>query len=239
MLILPAIDLIDGNCVRLYQGDYGQVTKYSEDPVATAQSFVDGGAEWLHIVDLDGAKAGQPRNLEVIRKIAAEVNVKIELGGGITSTEHLEAASAAGVARVILGSALVRDPDFAKEALKLGESVVCGLDARDGKVAVGGWLETSTADLIEFAQELESFGARRFIVTDIATDGALQGPNFELMQRFLNGVSVPVIASGGVAELTDISGLRQLSPAPEGVIVGKALYENRFTLPEAIAAGRI
>lgn len=239
MLILPAIDLIDGNCVRLFQGDYGQVTKYSDDPAATAQFFVDGGAEWLHVVDLDGAKAGQPKNLEVIRKIAGEVNVKIELGGGITSSKHLDAALAAGVSRVILGSALVRDPEFAKEALKLGQSVVCGLDARDGKVAVGGWLETSTADLIEFAQELETYGASRFIVTDIATDGALQGPNFDLMQRFLNGVSVPVIASGGVAVLEDICGLARLTPAPEGVIVGKALYENRFTLTEAISAGRI
>jgi len=234
MLILPAIDILNGACVRLVQGDFARATEYSADPVEVARQFARDGARWLHVVDLDGARTGNPVHLEIIQKITTATSLNVELGGGITSRDALLAALDAGVKRVILGSALVKDRAFAEWALQRGDQVVCGLDARDGKVAVSGWLEGSDEEVIPFAQKLTELGARRFIVTDIATDGALKGPNLELMQAFAMQVSGALIASGGVSNLEDLSALRRISPPIEGVIVGKALYEGRFTMKDAL-----
>lgn len=235
MLILPAIDLIEGRCVRLVQGDYEKQTTYSDDPVEVAARFESQGATWLHLVDLDGAKAGSPVNLEVAKRIVAETSLKVEFGGGIKTEASLHQVLEAGVTRAILGSALVKDKSFTKSALKLGDRVVCGLDARDRKIAITGWLETSEDDVIEFGRWLEGEGAVRFILTDIARDGMLNGPNLVLLRDFLGAVSVPVIQSGGISGPHDILDLASLDlPQPEGVIVGKALYEGRLTVAEAI-----
>jgi phosphoribosylformimino-5-aminoimidazole carboxamide ribotide isomerase len=239
MTILPAIDLLDGQCVRLEQGDFSRKTSYSNDPVAVSRSFAAEGASWVHIVDLDGAKQGKPVHLNIIQMIVKSSPVRIELGGGITSRDAMQAALDAGVNRVILGSALIRDRAFADWALQRGDQVVCGLDARNGRISVGGWTEDSTVELLPFAKELVAAGARRFIVTDIATDGALQGPNLELMQEFSRAIPAALIASGGVSTLDDIAALKQISPPIEGVIVGKALYEQRFTLRQALMTASV
>jgi len=237
MLIIPAIDLIDGRCVRLTHGDYARRTDYNLDPLDVARQFADEGAEWLHVVDLDGAKAGEPVNLDVVRRIAGLGILKVEFGGGLRHRGAVDVALAAGVSRVVLGTALVRDWDLAVSLFgDIPDQVVAGIDTRDGKVAVHGWLEGGEADGLELAQQLVGIGCRRIITTDIATDGAFTGPNVPWLRAMAEAVPVPVIASGGVAALSDLSLLARELPQLEGVIVGKAIYEGRLTVKGAIEA---
>ena len=239
MIILPAIDLKDGRCVRLYQGDYTQVTTYDADPVRVAQRWQAAGASWLHLVDLDGATAGQPVNVDVIRRIRAGTTLHIELGGGMRSLVHMQQMLDLGIERVILGTVALTDRGLLMEALAhWDERVVVGLDARDGLVAVAGWRETSHVEATALAAELSARGVRRFIYTDIARDGALQGPNLEAlraMQAALPGRDDrpgKLIASGGVSSLADLHSLAALGI--EGAIVGKALYTGAVDLATAL-----
>ena len=238
MLIFPAIDLRGGKCVRLVQGDYGQETVYGDDPVAVARTFAEQGAEWIHVVDLDGAKAGRPSegHLALLRTIRDASGVAIEFGGGIKDEVGLHAALAAGAASGVLRSALVRDPAFAEDTFfSLGDQAVAGIDARDRKVAVGGWLETSTIDAVEMALRVKAMGARRIVLTDIGRDGMLTGPNLELLRETSEACGLPIVQSGGISSLEDLDALRALGPlAPEAVITGKAVYEGRFTVREAV-----
>ena len=239
MIVLPAIDLRGGKCVRLVQGDYGRETVYGDDPVAVALGFEEEGAEWIHVVDLDGAKAGRPDegHLDAIRAIRRVSDVKIEFGGGIKDEEGLVAALGAGATRVVLGSAIVRDPAFARRTfVRLADRAVAGIDARDRRVAVGGWLETSEIDAVEMAVRVRDMGARRIVLTDIARDGMLTGPNLDLLHETAEACGLPIVQSGGVSTLDDFDTLRTLGThAPEGVITGKAIYEGRFSVREALA----
>ncbi|MBX3119653.1 MAG: 1-(5-phosphoribosyl)-5-[(5-phosphoribosylamino)methylideneamino]imidazole-4-carboxamide isomerase [Fimbriimonadaceae bacterium] len=236
MLILPAIDILEGKCVRLTQGDYAQKTEYSDDPVAVAKGFADAGAQWIHIVDLDGAKAGCPVNLTVVERIAKETPAKIELGGGIRSLESARQILKSGIARVIFGTRIATDLEFVEHAFgELGNAAIAGVDARDGIVKVSGWTEGEDIELYAFLHQLDGLGVARFIVTDIATDGAMQGPNLSMLKRVCETVAGKVIASGGVSSVEDlraIDGLRL--PNLEGAIVGKAIYEGRIDLPNAL-----
>lgn len=236
MLIIPAIDLRGGRCVRLTQGDYGRETIYDLDPVEVAQRFAAEGAEIVHVVDLDGAKGGSPQNLEIVARIAAEGGLPVEFGGGVRSLETAHRALEAGVQRVVVGSKLVQDAELsARFFSELGDRVVAGIDAREGKVATIGWTETSEVTAVELAQRVEAAGCRRIILTDIARDGELKGPNLDLLRDVVSAVKIPVIASGGVAVVEDLAQLRAAFPAGvEGVIVGKAIYENRFTVAQAV-----
>lgn len=227
MMIFPAIDLLSGRCVRLVHGDYDQVTVYGE-PGEVAGRFADAGAAWIHVVDLDGAKAGHPINLKAVQEIAA-VGLPVQLGGGLRTLDDVQRVFNLGVQRVILGSVLVKDPAFAATCFtRFGDRVVAGIDARDGMVATQGWLETSTLTAGSLAQAMVQAGARRFVFTDIGRDGTLAGPNLEALAAFMAAAGVPVIASGGVSGPEDIDALRTLGP--EGVIVGKAIYEDRVDL---------
>ena len=224
--------------MRLVQGDYDQETVYGEDPVSVALGFEEHGAEWVHIVDLDGAKAGRPApaHLDAIRAIRSVSNVKIEFGGGMKDEEGLIDALQAGVTRVVLGSAIVKDPAFARRTfVRLADRAVAGIDARDRKVAVHGWLQTSEIDAVEMAVRVRDMGARRIVLTDIARDGMLTGPNLDLLREVYEACGLPIVQSGGIASLGDLDDLQALGEAkPEGVITGKAIYEGRFTVAEAI-----
>lgn len=235
MLIFPAIDILGGRCVRLSQGDYGQVKQYGEDPAEMAASFADAGAEWIHVVDLDAAKSGEPVNFAVLARLARTVRLPVQIGGGVRTLEYAERLLGAGFARVIVGTKLVQNLELAKTLFQvLGDRVVAGIDSKSGMVAVHGWTETSTLNAVEFAQKLQSLGCQRVIATDVATDGMLLGPNLELMKSYVASLSIPVIASGGVASLEDIFALKALGT--EGAIVGKAIYEGRFSVGEALVA---
>lgn len=238
MLIIPAIDLRGGRCVRLTQGDYGRETIYDLDPVDVAQRFAAEGAEIVHVVDLDGAKSGSPANLEIVARIAREGGLPVEFGGGVRTLETARRVLDHGVQRVVVGSKLVQDAELSAQFFaELGEQVVAGIDAREGKVATIGWTETSEVTAVELALRVETAGCRRIILTDIARDGELKGPNLDLLRDVVAAVKIPVIASGGVAVVRDLELLRQAFPAGvEGVIVGKAIYENRFTVAQAVAA---
>lgn len=236
MLIIPAIDLRGGKCVRLSQGDFARETVYSEDPGQIAESFLRAGAKWVHVVDLDGARTGTPQNLNAIRAITAHHPLHVEFGGGVRSLDTIETLLGLGVRQVVIGTAIVRDPELAREAFHAFPSeMVAGLDARDGKLSVSGWESDEGGDVIETAKRLSDLGAERFIVTDIATDGMLTGPNLDLMQRFAKEVKGALVASGGVGSLEDLRALAALDPAPSGAIVGRAIYEGRFSLAEALA----
>jgi phosphoribosylformimino-5-aminoimidazole carboxamide ribotide isomerase len=233
MLIIPAIDIREGRCVRLIQGDYSQQRSYDADPVSTARSFIDDGAEIVHVVDLDGAKAGEPQNWETLEAIARVA--PIEVGGGVRTLDTAMRLLDLGVRRVVVGSKLVQDELLAAEFFKqLGDKVVAGIDARGGMVAVHGWTEQSEIPATELAQRVARQGASRIILTDIARDGMLQGPNLQLLHQVMRTVSIPVVASGGIGSLLHIQELRMASPPPEGVIVGRALYESNFTLKQAL-----
>lgn len=239
MIVLPAIDLRGGKCVRLVQGDYDQEKVYGDDPVSVALSFEEAGATWIHVVDLDGAKAGRPSegHLAVLQEIRKVSSIQIEFGGGIKDEEGLVQALRAGASRVVLGSAIVKDPAFARRTfVRLGDRAVAGIDARDGRVAVHGWLETSEIDAVEMSVRVRSMGARRIVLTDIARDGMLTGPNLNLLREVHQACGLPIVQSGGVSSLEDLDALKALGPqAPEGVITGKAIYEGRFTVREAVA----
>ena len=236
MILFPAIDIKDGQCVRLYQGDYSQMTVYASDPVEVAQRWQAAGASWLHVVDLDGAKEGHPVNMNLIARICRETTLHVEVGGGLRSLEHVERALAAGAERVILGTAVLTDHALLNQALqRWGERVVVGLDAREGLVAISGWRETSNVKATELARELSAAGVRRFIYTDIARDAAMQGPNLAALRSMLaalQGSPTTLIASGGVSSLEDLQRLAELEV--EGAIIGKALYVGAIDLAEAV-----
>ncbi|MEO7019009.1 MAG: 1-(5-phosphoribosyl)-5-[(5-phosphoribosylamino)methylideneamino]imidazole-4-carboxamide isomerase [Ktedonobacteraceae bacterium] len=236
MILLPAIDLKDGQCVRLYQGDYAQVTTYANDPVEVARRWQEAGASWLHVVDLDGAAAGRPVNSELIARMCQETTLKIEVGGGLRTLEQIERVLALGVERVILGTVVLTNRALLDLALqRWGQRIVVGLDARDGLVAIRGWRETSNVTATALARELSAAGVHRLIYTDIATDGAMQGPNLAALQEMLDtlhGSETSLIASGGISSLADVQTLARL--AVEGAIIGKALYTGAIDLTEAV-----
>ncbi len=234
----PAIDLRDGKCVRLYQGDYGQETVYGDDPVAQARAFESAGAPWIHVVDLDAARTGEPVNRAVIADIAAGVAVPVQTGGGIRSMAAAETLFEAGVARVVVGTAALEDPAFVRELAAIFP-VTVGLDARGRDVAVRGWLEGSGADLLDLAKAFEDAGVAALVVTEISRDGTLEGPDLLGLSQVLAATSIPVIASGGVGTLAHLTALSQLQSAGRalaGAIVGRALYEGQFTAEDAVAA---
>ncbi len=237
MYLLPAIDLKNGECVRLERGDMDKATVFSSHPAERAKSFARQGAEWIHVVDLDGAFAGHPVNVDAVEDILKAVDVKIELGGGIRSVESVRKWLDKGVSRVILGTAALRDPDFVKKACDLFPNrIAVGIDARDGKVAVEGWAETSEITDVELARRFEDVGVEAIVYTDISRDGVLLGPNLEATAAVAQSTSVPVIVSGGVSSLDDIRACRALAEKNvAGVIAGRAIYDGRFTAAEAIA----
>ena len=236
MLILPAIDILSGNCVRLFQGDYNKETVYSDTPSLMGRQWEQAGAEYIHLVDLDGAREGKPINLSVIKEICNTVSVPCELGGGIRTTKDAELVFNAGVSRIILGTAACDNKSLVVELIqKYGpEKIVIGIDAKNGKVAVKGWLEDSGIDALELAFRLAEQGIKRFIYTDIARDGALIGPNFKATIDFCDAVpGCNVIASGGVGTVEHVKELKTMSEKKtnlEGVIIGKALYDGRIKL---------
>ena len=233
MLIFPAIDLYAGKAVRLYKGDYAQMTVYSEDPPALAADFAARGARCLHLVDLEGARDGGTPNLETVRRIVSGSSLFTELGGGVRSMAVLERYLNAGVDRVILGTAAVSDPAFLREALRsFGEAVAVGVDIRDGFVAIKGWTEKSALEPFAFCGELQALGVRTLICTDVSRDGAMQGANRELYRALAERFSMDIIASGGVSSLEDVRALRALGLY--GAIIGKAYYTGAIDLREAI-----
>lgn len=234
MEIYPAIDLVGGRAVRLTQGDYEQMTVYDADPVTRARGFAAAGARYLHAVDLDGAKNGQTANLETIRQLVEDGSLKVEVGGGIRDEERIRAYLDMGVWRVILGTVAVKNPAFVRDmAEKYGEKIVVGVDARDGRVAVNGWLEKTELETVEFCRWLAASGVKTLIVTDIARDGLLAGTNLELYRELVQIPGLDVVASGGVTYPDEINRLAQIGVA--GVIVGKALYTGRLDLADIIA----
>ncbi|MBI4847753.1 MAG: 1-(5-phosphoribosyl)-5-[(5-phosphoribosylamino)methylideneamino]imidazole-4-carboxamide isomerase [Nitrospirae bacterium] len=234
MIVIPAIDLKDGKCVRLLQGKKEEVTVYSDDPAAMAKQWVGLGAELLHIVDLDGAFTGEQKNLEEIKVIRKAIDIPIEVGGGIRSLERMETLISLGVDSVIIGTSAAKNPDMIKKACeKFPGKVFVGIDAKDGMVAIRGWEEVTEFHAIEFAKKMQDDGAAGIIYTDIERDGMLSGPNLEAMAKMVSSVSVPVIASGGVAKINDIKNLMQIKNL-WGVITGKALYAGTVDLKEAI-----
>lgn len=238
MIVIPAIDLKDGKCVRLFQGDLERATVYGDDPVAMAERWQREGAEWLHVVDLDGAIRGAPAHLEMLAAIAAKLSIPIEFGGGIRSREGARAAFAAGAARVILGTVALESPGLLEEiAHEFPGRVYVALDARDGRVATRGWTETSSVTAEEAARRCERSGAAGILFTDIARDGTGRGVNVTATAALAEAVRLPVIASGGVASLDDVRALRAVQEKGViAVIVGKALYTGAVRLGEAIAA---
>lgn len=238
MQLFPAIDLLDGRAVRLYQGDYDRETIYNDDPVAQAQLFAAEGAQWIHVVDLDAARTGAPRNREVIAAIAAAVDVPIQTGGGVRSVQAADALFDAGVARVVIGTAALEEPELVA-ALARRVPVAVGLDARGREVAVRGWEQGSGRDLLDVARGFADVGVEALIVTEIGRDGTLEGPDLDGLGEVLEATELPVIASGGVgtiADLVALDGLRSAGRRLSGAIVGRALYEGAFTLRGALDA---
>jgi phosphoribosylformimino-5-aminoimidazole carboxamide ribotide isomerase len=235
MEVIPAIDLKGGRCVRLYQGDYGRETVYSEDPVGMASHWQSLGAPRLHLVDLDGAAKGEPCHLALIGRIAAAVKIPVQVGGGIRSMETIRRLLDLGVQRVILGTAAAEDPDLVREACRqFGQAIIVGVDARDGYVATRGWLQKTTVTASEMVRQMAGLGAKRLICTDILRDGTLTQPNFAVIAELVAKPGVAIIASGGVASIEHITRLGRLGV--EGVIVGRALYTGDVKLEEALAA---
>ena len=238
MVILPAIDIKDGNCVRLYKGDFSTVHKVAENPVETALKFEKHGAQWIHMVDLDGAKDGHRVNSEVFLSVRRAVSVKIELGGGIRDMDTVDFYMENGIDRVILGSAAVNDPDFIRRAVeKYGDKVAVGIDAKYGKVMAQGWLDESETDYIELAQKMEKIGVKNIIFTDISKDGMLKGPNFEQLKALKSSVNCNITASGGISSVEDLERLRQLDVY--GAICGKSIYSGKIDLKEAVKLARV
>jgi phosphoribosylformimino-5-aminoimidazole carboxamide ribotide isomerase len=237
VILFPAIDLKDGRCVRLIQGDMDQATIFNDDPGAQGAAFEDQGFEWLHVVDLDGAFAGRPMNAGAVDAILSRVSIPVQLGGGIRDMKTVEGWLAKGVARIIIGTAAVRDPGFVREAARLHPGrIAVGIDAKDGRVAVEGWAQTSTMTAEDLGLRFEDAGVAAIVYTDIARDGILKGLNIPMTLALANAVSIPVIASGGLASLADIE--RLLEPdcvRLAGAITGRALYDGRIDPAEALA----
>ena len=233
MLVLPAIDIKDGNCVRLYRGDYSTAHKVAESAVETAKSFEAAGAGYIHMVDLDGAKDGKRINSDLILNVRKNVDVKIEVGGGIRSIDSVEFYLENGIDRVILGSAAIKDPDFVKEAVKKYPSqIAVSIDALNGMVSADGWTDTSEVNFITLAKQMEDIGVQYIIFTDISKDGMLSGPNLTMLDELKSSVNCNIIASGGVANLKDIVNLTDLDIY--GAITGKAIYTGDLDLQQAI-----
>lgn len=235
--LIPAIDMMDGKCVRLVQGKFDQATVFADDPAQMARKWVDLGAKRLHLVDLNGSRRGAPQELEAIKRIIAAVDVPVQLGGGIRSLEIAKEMLDLGVDRVILGTSAALDAHLAESIFReLGESAILGVDARDGFVAVKGWEELTSENAIDFARRMQSIGARRVIYTDISRDGMMGGANIDAMKRMAEALDIPVIASGGVSTIDDIIQLKALaSVGIEGAILGKALYTGALSLDEALS----
>jgi len=233
MEIIPAIDIRDGKCVRLYQGDYNQETVFNENPVTAALAWYSQGARWLHIVDLDGAVSGEPQNMEVVEEIIKESNLSIELGGGIRQKEVAEKLLNHGVSRIILGTAAIENRELVKKLCQqFGEAIVVSLDARDGKIAIHGWQKNTVVEALELSREMVDAGASRLIYTDIKRDGTLTEPNFDMISRLLTEAKVPLIVAGGISREEHLRKLKQLGV--EGAIIGKALYTGDIDLGEAL-----
>lgn len=244
MDLYPAIDLRDGHCVRLHQGDFAAETVYDDDPVAVARAFAEAGARWIHVVDLDAARTGEPANLAVVERIAATVGCAVEVGGGVRSPAAAAALLDVGVDRVIVGTAAVEQPELVDElCVRHPGRVAVGLDARGREVAVRGWVAGSGADLLDLARRFEDAGVAALVVTEIARDGTMTGPDLAQLQAVLEVTATPVVASGGVGGLADLEALAGLTVAGPGgavrrlagVIAGRAIYEGRFTVAEALA----
>ncbi len=238
MEIIPAIDILDGKCVRLYQGDYAQAQTFDENPVSVARQWAAEGATRLHLVDLDGAKAGQSVNLAVIDAIVRAVDIPVQVGGGLRSLENVATLLKTGVQRAILGTVAVEQPELVAQLCQhYPGQIVVGIDARDGWVATKGWLETSQVRAVELASRMAAQGISAIIYTDIHRDGTLQGPNLDALRELASAVTVPVIASGGVSSVTDLLSLSALEPSGvTGAIVGRALYTGDVSLKEALRA---
>ena len=240
MILFPAIDLKEGRCVRLVQGDMAQAVVFNDDPAAQAATFEAQGFSWLHVVDLDGAFAGAPMNAAAVDAILARIKLPVQLGGGIREMKTVEAWLAKGVSRVIIGTAAVRDPAFVREAARLHPGkIAVGIDAKDGRVAVEGWAQTSSMTAEELGRRFEDAGVAAIIYTDIARDGILKGLNIEMTLALASAVSIPVIASGGLASIEDVHRLLQPDCAMlAGAITGRALYDGRIDPTAALAAIR-
>ena len=234
MIILPAIDLLGGKCVRLRQGRYDDVTIYNDDPLSQAQSFKDAGAEWIHIVDLDAAKSGVPTNHEIIREISTKIGLKVDTGGGIRNMDTLKRwIEDYGVSRCVIGTSAIKDRKFTEAALSLyPDKIAIGIDAKGGEVAVDGWTSGSGVKAVDFALTMKSLGARTIVFTDIARDGMLTGPAFDSTKELVEKTGIDVIASGGIGSDEDIMYIKGSGCA--GVIVGKAIYEGRVDLKKCL-----
>ena len=237
MIIYPAVDVREGKCVRLTQGEFNKETVYSDNPVEMALRWEKMGAQYLHVVDLDGARTGKAQNIAVISEMAVKMGIPVQLGGGIRTIEMIETILCKGIERVILGTSAVKDPELVKRAVKTFENnVVIGIDAKEGMVAIEGWEQTSEFKAIDFARKMEELGAKTIIYTDISRDGMLNGPNLKAMEEMVKAVKIDIIASGGVGKLEDIKNLKEVGVS--GVIVGRALYTGDVDLKQAIEVGR-
>lgn len=237
MKIFPAIDLYDGKAVRLFKGDYSRMTVYSENPIEIARDFEQKGAEYIHLVDLEGAKDGTTPNIEIVKQIANETSLFTEIGGGIRSMETVKKYLESGVDRVILGTAAVNDPEFLEQAVKTyGEKIAVGVDVKDGFVAIKGWVEKSQYTCFEFCEKMQNIGVRTIICTDISKDGAMQGTNRALYKELSEKMGIDITASGGVSDIEDIKALRSLDLY--GAIIGKAYYIGAIDLKEALEVAK-
>lgn len=234
MIIYPAIDVKEGKCVRLVQGRFTDVTVYSENPVEMALKWEKLGARYVHVIDLDGARYGEPQNLSIVSEMAIKLGIPLQLGGGIRTIETIEMVLARGISRVILGTSAVRNPELVKKALRTFENnIVISIDAKDGIVAIEGWARTSEFTAVGFARKMEEIGAKTIIYTDISRDGMLAGPNLHALEEMVKAVKVDIIAAGGVTKPDDIKSLKEAGLA--GAIIGKALYTGDIDLATALA----
>jgi phosphoribosylformimino-5-aminoimidazole carboxamide ribotide isomerase len=240
MIVIPAIDLSEGQCVRLTRGEMHAKTVYSDDPAAMARQWADMGAEIIHVIDIDATIHGDRDNLDCVAAIAAAVDVPIQLGGGLRSLEAVEAAFAAGVSRAIVGTAAIEAPELLRELLdRHGERIVVAVDARDGRVAVRGWTDVTDVAATDLAREMQEAGAQRLLCTDIASDGTLAGPNLAGLRALCEVVDIPILAAGGVSCVDDIVALKELTAVGlEGAVTGRAIYTGDLDLREALAAAR-
>jgi len=236
MLIIPAIDIKEGRCVRLTEGRFEDVEIFSDDPVMMAAKWADKGAQILHVVDLDGARYGRLTNIPILKQIIEEVDIPVQVGGGIRNYRDVKSLIDLGASRVILGTILWKDKTLAKKLFEVfSEKIIAGIDARDGYVAIEGWQNITSVDVLDFAGEMERLGVRRIIYTDIKRDGTLKGPNVANIKRIIKKLNIPLIVSGGIASLTDIKELKKFEALGiEGIIIGKALYKGTILLEEAL-----
>ncbi|MBQ1237170.1 MAG: 1-(5-phosphoribosyl)-5-[Oscillospiraceae bacterium] len=233
MKLLPAIDLLGGNCVRLFRGDFDTAHQVADDPLSTARSFQKAGAGWIHMVDLDGARTGDGINRPVILQVAQNTSLKVEVGGGIRSMDAIDTYLQGGVSRVILGSAALEDPALVKKAVEqYGQRIAVGIDAKNGQVAARGWLSTSSVDYLTLAKQMENLGVSTIIYTDIAKDGMMLGPNFEQMKALRQAVSCDLVASGGIRSLEDLQQLQDIGI--DWAILGKSIYQGAIDLAKAL-----